>query len=1438
MCRKLCFLIAFILLIGLSAGTALGEVAITVENYNFESPGGAKRDISWDVPGIVPGWANMAGVTTSAGVEYPWNGASEGVLSAFLGKDALIVNFTGQKVGTDFLIQSGDKFELTFDSKSLWAANKLRAQLYYYDDPNRVVVATKDVDLASTLSWPVSGPGPWGTYTLEFNAVDVPASYDHEIGMQFQHLKTRGDNDGGDNIWAELDYVRLTLTTPLMRAQNPSPANESLYTGSGGVADLTWVAGPNASADDYHVYLSANRANVASGGGDADRGLTGGATSKTVTGLTRNATTAKPYYWRIDTLVDPNTYRGNIWSFNLRPNVAFDPVPNTGATMVDNNDPVLSWTAGAGAESGHNVYFSKNFNEVNDAATGSTALPFRASLDVADTNWSPTESGMPQFLDANNTTYYWRIDEVNSTGITKGIVWNFTTVPVWGIGKITREIWTGIGGNTVVNLTDSANYPDSPNLRDTLTTFEEPHSALVDYGSRVHGYLFIQNTGDYTFWIASGENSELWLEGELIAYVNGLEGRDNWTNPRQWHKYPEIQQSAPIPLVGGKSYYIMVLHKKAWGVDNLSVAWQGPDQPKTVVDGDPNVIIPGSSLGQFDPSRQVWASYPRPATKTTNTEPTIILKWKPGVKAANVAGHDVYFGDNLDAVKDANSLDPSGPTEIYRGRQDANDYNIPETLEWGKTYYWRIDEVNNTTIWKGGVWRFTVRNYSVVDNFEDYNNTPGNTTILEKWKTNSTGKVGYSDPNYAEMTIFHEGRQSMPFDYNNVKSPYYSDVNRTFDSPQNWATITSGPYTYHPKSLTLWFRGYPERVGSFSYTGTANPYAATITACGVNIGDVRDLRRPSRFHDEFHFGYKAATSGTTTTLPGTSTNFTGVKVVARVDSLGYPGDTVGKAGVMIRDLLDANSVNGFMYVRRTTSAGYGVAFSYRYTAKGGTTTQTATDVNDTGITLPCWVAIILQTGSGFRNVRAYYSKNSTNGTNGTWYQLGTVQQFPSGTMYLPKPGSAPIYVGLAVTPQSDTAKRMAKFSSVTLTAGAAGTWTSRDISIKSNVAAPLYVTLQDSNSPTPVSKTVNHPDNPYMVQQNTWQQWDIPLSDFTGVNLAKVRKITLGVGHVNGDPYGAGTLYFDDIRVYIPRCIANRKAPDFTGTDCLIDNQDLRILIDNWLVRDYQVTPPVGFLPDTDPNLEAWYNLESNLNDSSSHDRTGDPCGNTLTYVTDSKVGTKALSLNGLNETFAVPQMVKNDFTLMAWIKTATPGNQEGTQAYQGSGLLWSDIAGDANDFIMAVLGTKLAFGTGPNNGDTTTSGKVVFGPAQWVHVAVTRVRSSGQIKLYINGMLDRAVIHNNANISLNRNPKINIGGNTIDQHYYPGLIDDVRIYSRALTQAEVAQIAGTAMPFNQPLAGLLTQSAPAINMYPDGVIDLKDYALLAQVWLETVLWP
>ncbi|MHC4572693.1 MAG: S8 family serine peptidase [Planctomycetota bacterium] len=98
------------------------------------------------------------------------------------------------------------------------------------------------------------------------------------------------------------------------------------------------------------------------------------------------------------------------------PDKAADPYPDPHSTTISVNVH-LSWEAASWATS-HDVYFGTNFNDVNDANTSSDPFEGNQEGRVFD----------PNTLDAI-TTYYWRIDEKNSSGTTKGDVWDFSTGP-------------------------------------------------------------------------------------------------------------------------------------------------------------------------------------------------------------------------------------------------------------------------------------------------------------------------------------------------------------------------------------------------------------------------------------------------------------------------------------------------------------------------------------------------------------------------------------------------------------------------------------------------------------------------------------------------------------------------------------------------------------------------------------------------------------------------------------------------------------------------------------------------------------------------------------------------------------------------------------------------------------------------------------------------
>ncbi len=224
---------------------------------------------------------------------------------------------------------------------------------------------------------------------------------------------------------------------------------------------------------------------------------------------------------------------------------------------------------------------------------------------------------------------------------------------------------------------------------------------------------------------------------------------------------------------------------------------------------------------------------PIPSNGAVDVKQTQILRWSPGVYAAS---HELYFGTDKDAVKNADTGSPE-----YKGTRDldAETYD-PGKLEWDTTYYWRIDEANNVnpdSPWTGNVWSFTTANFLIVDDFESYNDLdpadPESNRIFNAWidgygiPTNGS-LVGYDTPPFAEQTIVHSGNQSMPLYYDN--SVGYSEATLTLTYPRDWTE--KGVNT-----LTIWFRGNSDNAAETLYValnGSAivtndNPDAAQVT---------------------------------------------------------------------------------------------------------------------------------------------------------------------------------------------------------------------------------------------------------------------------------------------------------------------------------------------------------------------------------------------------------------------------------------------------------------------------------------------------------------------------------------------------------------------------------------------------------------------------------
>jgi len=552
-----------------------------------------------------------------------------------------------------------------------------------------------------------------------------------------------------------------------------------------------------------------------------------------VPGLTPGAT----YYWRVDEVEADGTtiHTGDLWSFTTAGFVAHNPdPPNAYRTALP--DAVLSWGSGVSAAS-HDVYFGTSLTDVAAGIGGS----FKGNQLVGTYH--------PRGLE-NGTAYFWRVDEVEADGMTKhaGEIWSFKTLddpafigwwkfdegqgniaydssgygnhgiigghglaPVWTLGVIDGGLELGDGKYVDI---DSI-VPEMTSVSFTVSIWIKSEMTSED------GVLFGSNTDNSHEFLFGINNGNPWkddgVETEFPPKVAD----------KQWHMLTYVMD--------GKTAYIYVdgvlrATDPADAEVSTEIHWSigsewdsGPsDEFEGIVDDARFWIrsLSAEEVAEIFKGDVDLAHSPKPANlSTTDVEKALPLSWSPGDMAAQ---HDVYLGTDGLAVEGADTSDTTG---IYRVRQAATSYTLPEGVEANQVYYWRIDEYNtDATISKGRTWSFTVADYLVVDDFEDYNNSSPH-RIFQRWidgigyslddffpvgnPGNGTGAAlghdiwspgPYYQGEIMETDIVHGGAQSVPLYYDNSSTPFVSEIDRTFAIPQDWNRRGVN-------SLTLWFRG-------------------------------------------------------------------------------------------------------------------------------------------------------------------------------------------------------------------------------------------------------------------------------------------------------------------------------------------------------------------------------------------------------------------------------------------------------------------------------------------------------------------------------------------------------------------------------------------------------------------------------------------------------
>ncbi|MHC4641510.1 MAG: S8 family serine peptidase [Planctomycetota bacterium] len=255
----------------------------------------------------------------------------------------------------------------------------------------------KNIDVTFNLNWTA---GPYATsHDVYFGTSRPPpflcnqASTTFDAGIMASATKYYWRIDEV-NPWATTTGTVWNFTTISLEATNLNPADGATEVSI--TADLSWTAGPYATSHDVYFGTS-----------NPPPFIHNQAATTYVPGTMDYSTT---YYWRIDEVSIYGTIPGTVYRFTTMalplPTRATNSYPGDGSTDVSLNYD-LSWTAGAYATS-HDVYFG-------------TSNPPPFIRNQTATTYDPGTM-------ASGTMYIWRIDEVNSSGKTIGMVWYFTTI--------------------------------------------------------------------------------------------------------------------------------------------------------------------------------------------------------------------------------------------------------------------------------------------------------------------------------------------------------------------------------------------------------------------------------------------------------------------------------------------------------------------------------------------------------------------------------------------------------------------------------------------------------------------------------------------------------------------------------------------------------------------------------------------------------------------------------------------------------------------------------------------------------------------------------------------------------------------------------------------------------------------------------------------------
>jgi len=253
-----------------------------------------------------------------------------------------------------------------------------------------------------------------------------------------------------------------------------------------------------------------------------------------------------------------------------------------------------------------------------------------------------------------------------------------------------------------------------------------------------------------------------------------------------------------------------------------------------------------------------------------------------------------------------------------------------------------------------------------------------------------------------------------------------------------------------------------------------------------------------------------------------------------------------------------------------------------------------------------------------------------------------------------------------------------------------------------------------------------------------------------------------------------------------------------------------------------------------DPNLIGWWTFDDGSG-SVAKDASGKGHDATLLggpeYV-KGETSSGALSFDGVDDIVQVAEVpafdLSNALTITAWVKVNNLSTYYFILDKSPSGTAPNNYSGNYEFRTAVTTGVlQLLHQTSQGTDYATYNSTAGITAGRWYHVAVTFVKG-GQVKFYLDGV-PAGSTPQTANFPILNDEPLRIGGRKDGYSFFNGQVDDVRLYNRALTDAEVKQVGARLKAYApKPIDGDLAVTMPLFQWTP------ATFALFHNTYLGT----